>query len=211
MVLTLDRCAQPPVVPPVVPPPMVPAAACGAACAHRLSSRRRVPPAGCAACGAAVVPTVPPWCRWCRWWSMVGVPGIAISSARGVRERECAMLADRVGLDLEVEVDADLLEEVVADGDEPDFDGDLKVLKPPELAEQVGDLLMDLGRVPDDQADAEEEGNDRAGRTFWASMPPPAPPPPPGATEPLAEAIGRGDVLARSRPGPARCPERSTS
>ena len=67
------------------------------------------------------------------------------------------MLADRVGLDREVEVDADLLEEVVGDGDEPDLDRDLKVLEPAELPEQVGDLLVDLRRVPDDQADAEEE------------------------------------------------------
>ena len=74
------------------------------------------------------------------------------------------MLADRVGLDREVEVDTDLLEEVVADGDEPDLDRDLKVLEPAELAEQVGDLLVDLGRVADDQADAEEERDDRAGR-----------------------------------------------
>ncbi len=107
------------------------------------------------------------------------------------------MFTDCVGQDLEVEVDTDLLEEVVADGDEADLDGDLEVLQPPELAEQVGDLLMDLGRVADDQADAQEERNDRSGRTLLridassgtASR---------RTTEPLAEAIGRGDVLARA-------------
>ena len=71
------------------------------------------------------------------------------------------MLTDRVGLDLEVEVDTDLLEERVVHRDEPHLDGDLKVLKPSELAQQVGDLFVHLGSVLDDQADAEEERHDR--------------------------------------------------
>ena len=78
---------------------------------------------------------------------------------------------------VEVEVHPDLLEEVIADGDEPDLDRDLKVLEPPELPEQFGDLLVDLGGVADDQADAEQERGDRAGG--WAiSSPSPAAPPP---------------------------------
>ena len=96
-----------------------------------------------------------------------------------IRDRERAVLADRVGLDLEVEVDADLLEEVVADRDEPDLDRDLEVLEPAELAEQVGDLLVDLRRVADDQADAEEERRDRTDRPWPSSTPPPASPPKP--------------------------------
>ncbi len=58
-----------------------------------------------------------------------------------------SVLANRVGLDIEVEVDSDEFEEVVADGDEPDFDRDLEVLKPAELPQQVGDLLVDFRRV----------------------------------------------------------------
>src|SRR6185312_337610 len=77
--------------------------------------------------------------------------------------REGRLLAHGIRLDVEVEIDADLLEEVVADGDEPDLDRDLQVLEPPELLEQLGDLLVDLGRVADDQADAEQERRDRAG------------------------------------------------
>src|SRR5262249_30601411 len=77
-----------------------------------------------------------------------------------VREGERAEPADRVGLDLEVEVHADSLEEVVADLDEPDLDGDLEVLEPPELPEEVNDLVVDLGGVADDQADIEEERGD---------------------------------------------------
>ena len=50
--------------------------------------------------------------------------------------RQRAVPADGVGLDLEVEVHADLLEEVVLDRDEPDLDRDLQVLEPPQLAEQ---------------------------------------------------------------------------
>ena len=92
------------------------------------------------------------------------------------------MLADRVGLDLEVEVDADQLEEGVVDRDEPDFDRDLKVLEPAELAEQVGDLVVDFRRVLDDQADAQEERDDRTRLPLLveaAAASPPKPPPRP--------------------------------
>ena len=37
------------------------------------------------------------------------------------------------------------------------------ILQPAKLAEQVGDLVVNFGRVFDDQADAEEEGNDCTG------------------------------------------------
>ena len=80
-----------------------------------------------------------------------------------VRGREGRVFADRVGLDLEVEVDADQFEEGVVDRDEPHFDRDLKVLEPAELPQQVGDLLVDLSGMLDDQADAEEERHDRTG------------------------------------------------
>ena len=101
------------------------------------------------------------------------------------------MLADGVGLDLEVEVHADLLEEVILDGDESDLDRDLQVLEPAELAEQVGDLLVDLGRVADDQADAQEErrdGTDRPGDIETAGI----------AAERTAQSVRLGDIGARS-------------
>ena len=125
--------------------------------------------AAAAAAAAAVPPVPPPWCRR----AAVGMP----SRPPGSGTPRC-FLADALGLDREVEVDADLLEEVVAHGDEPDLDRDLEVLEPAELAEQVGDLFVDLRRVADDQADAQVERRDRA-RRRGVVEPPPAPPPPP--------------------------------
>ena len=76
--------------------------------------------------------------------------------------------------------------------DEPDLDRDLKVLQPPELPEQVGDLVVDLGRVADDQADAQEERHDRADRlplvVDAAGI----------AAEAAAQAVGRGDCRCPS-------------
>ena len=91
------------------------------------------------------------------------------------------MFSDGVGLDLEVEIDTDELEEVIADRDEPDFNRDLKVLEPAKLAQQVGDLFMDFRRVLDDQADAEEERYDRTWLPLLidATASPPKPPPMP--------------------------------
>ena len=66
--------------------------------------------------------------------------------------------------------------------DEPDLDRDLKVLEPAKLPQQVGDLLVHLGRVLDDQADAEEERHDRTGLPLLvdaAAGSPPKPPPSP--------------------------------
>ncbi len=111
-------------------------------------SRRPCPPV------PPVVPAVPRRGR-CR-----GLPGLPCR----VLDRERGLLADRVRLDREVEVDADLLEEAVADGDEPDLDRDLQVLEPAELAEEVDDVVVDLRRVADDQADVQEERRDRADR-----------------------------------------------
>src|SRR5690606_23855908 len=54
-------------------------------------------------------------------------------------------------LDVEVEVDADELQEVVADGDEPHFDGHLQVLEPPELIEQLTDFVVYLLGLPHDE------------------------------------------------------------
>ena len=51
-----------------------------------------------------------------------------------------------------LEVDADLLEEVVAERDVADFDRDLQVLQAAQLIQQVDDLLVDFLRLADDQA-----------------------------------------------------------
>ena len=116
-----------------------------------------------------------------------------------VRNRERTMLTDRVGLDIEVEVDADLLEEVIADRDEANFDRHLEVLEPPQLPEQVGDLFVDFRRVLDDQAQAQEEGHDRTGLPLRCAA---------GigtSTEAASQTIGRRDVLAAAvlnPPGP---------
>ena len=67
-----------------------------------------------------------------------------------------------VGGDIEVEVHADVLEEAVAERDEADFDGDLKVLHAPQLLQQVDDLLVDFLRLADDQAEVGLELGDRA-------------------------------------------------
>ena len=51
------------------------------------------------------------------------------------------------GLDVEIEVDADSLEEGVIEPDESHFDRHLEVLQPAELFEQIGDLLVHLLRL----------------------------------------------------------------
>ena len=68
-----------------------------------------------------------------------------------------------VVVDVEVEVDADPLEEVVVERDEADFDRHLQVLQAPQLLQQVGDLLVDVLRLADDEAQVGLEGRDRAG------------------------------------------------
>ncbi len=88
----------------------------------------------------------------------------------------------------EIEVHADLLEEVILDGDEADLDRDLQVLEPPQLTEQVGHLVVDLRRVADDQADAQEErrdGTDGPGDIKTAGI---------AAAEGTAESVGLGDI-----------------
>ncbi len=95
-----------------------------------------------------------------------------------------------VGLDIEVEVDADLLEEVIADRDEPDFNRNLEVLEPPQLPEQVGDLFVDFRRVLDDQTQTQEEGHDRTGLPLRLATRVRA------STKAAAHPIGGRDVLA---------------
>ena len=55
-------------------------------------------------------------------------------------------------LQAEVEVDADSLEEPVRDCDEANFDRDLQILQSSQLIEQVGNLLMNLLSLSDDEA-----------------------------------------------------------
>ena len=64
--------------------------------------------------------------------------------------------------DVEVEVDADPLEEAVAERDEADLDRDLQVLHPPQLLQQIDDLLVDFLRLADHQAQVRRRGGDIA-------------------------------------------------
>jgi hypothetical protein len=80
---------------------------------------------------------------------------------RGRNRRHVERLVD-AGLDVEVEVDADPLEEGVVQGDESDLDRDLEVLEPPQLFEQVGDLLVYLLRLADDEREVRFELTNRA-------------------------------------------------
>ena len=67
-----------------------------------------------------------------------------------------------VVVDVEVEVDADPLEEVVVQRDEPHLDRHLQVLQAAELFQQVGDLLVNVLRLADDQAQVRRERLDLA-------------------------------------------------
>src|SRR5262249_44322326 len=49
-----------------------------------------------------------------------------------------------LGQDIHVEVDADVFEEVVFDGDEADLDGDFLILQPPQRLQEVKHLLLDI-------------------------------------------------------------------
>ena len=71
-------------------------------------------------------------------------------------------MSEDVVLDVEIEVHADLLGEVVVERNEPHFDGDLQVLQPPELLQQVDDFLVDFLGLADDDAQIGLEGPDRA-------------------------------------------------
>ena len=106
--------------------------------------------------------------------------------------REGALSTDRVRVDGEVEIHTDLLEEVVADRDEPDLDRDLKVLQPAKLFEEVGHLVMDLRRMANDQADAEEERCDGADRRAVVDA---AGTSASATTETATHAVGRGGFL----------------
>ena len=64
----------------------------------------------------------------------------------------------RFVVDLEVEVHADPLEELVVQRDEADFDRHLQVLQAPQLFQQVDDLFVDLLGLADDQAQVGLEG-----------------------------------------------------
>ena len=76
---------------------------------------------------------------------------IAVGDERVVEQ---GRLAPRVvRQDVHAEVDADPLEEVLRDADEPHFDGDFLVLQATQGGEQILDLLLDVGRLIDDQSE----------------------------------------------------------
>ena len=74
------------------------------------------------------------------------------SAAAGTSSGSIVAMAVGVVVDVEVEVDADPLEEVVAERDEAHFDRHLQVLQTAELFEQVGDFLVHVLRLADDEA-----------------------------------------------------------
>ena len=90
-----------------------------------------------------------------------GVVVVGSPPARPCGRRSGPAAVDVV-VDVEVEVDADPLEEVVVERDEADFDRHLQVLQPPQLFQQVDDFLVDFLRLADDQAQVGLERGDRA-------------------------------------------------
>ena len=102
-------------------------------------------------------------CR--RRGKIAAVDGAVVRHAAAAEER----LSEQVVLDVEVEVHADLLGEVVVERNEPDFDGDLQVLQPPQLLQQVDDFLVDLLGLADDEA---QVGLERAGSSRDRPRPP---------------------------------------
>ena len=112
------------------------------------------------AAGAADLLCPPPtWgCRCRRYCAVMRVRGcwrmtVAEAGGGGVLD---------VRLEVEVEVHADLLEELVAQRDEADFDGHLQVLHAPQLLQQVDDFLVNFLRLADDQAEVGFELGDRS-------------------------------------------------
>ena len=87
-----------------------------------------------------------------------GVGGLAALAGR----RKSSPLPSDVAVDVEVEAHADPLEEVVVERDEADLDGHLEVLQPPQLLQQIGDFLVHVLRLADDDAQVRLEGGDRA-------------------------------------------------
>ena len=119
-------------------------------------------------------------------------PLLAVPLVGAVPARELDALSEKVVLDVEVEVYADPLEEVVVQRDEADFDRDLEVLQPPQLLQEIDDLLVDLLRLADDEAEVGGEGLDRAGSAHVV---------------PRGGLDGRGDQVdqgCRSRPASRR-------
>ena len=67
-----------------------------------------------------------------------------------------------VGLDVEVEVDTDPLEEGVVEADEPNLDRHLEILETAELLEEIGDLVVHFLRLADNDAQVRRERLDRS-------------------------------------------------
>ena len=67
-------------------------------------------------------------------------------------------MLDGAVFDVDVEVDADPLEEAVVEPDEADFDRHLQILQAAQLFQQVGDLFVDRLRLADDEAQVGGEG-----------------------------------------------------
>ena len=99
-----------------------------------------------------LVPPVPLVPRVARGGGVCPIAGSITVPNCGIGLPELSFARSEGGLHVEVEVDADPLEEPVGDGDEPDFNRHLQVLQPAQLVEQVGDFLVHLLRLADDEA-----------------------------------------------------------
>ena len=75
---------------------------------------------------------------------MLEVLRSARAEDRGAELAQTERRLRHVGVYVEVEVHADRLEEVVVDRDKPAFDGNLEVLQPPQLLQEVADFVVDL-------------------------------------------------------------------
>src|SRR3954467_3137348 len=64
--------------------------------------------------------------------------------------------------DVEIEIDANSLEEVILERNEPHFNGHLQILQAAKLLKQVGNFLVNLLCLADDQTEVRLETVDRA-------------------------------------------------
>src|SRR5262249_53126049 len=91
-------------------------------------------------------------CRRQTGGQVVGVEGIDETGLGEMSGGQLRVYPDRLAgfvYGVQVEVDADSLEEVLGDADEPDFDGHFLIDQPPQGAEEILDLVLDVRRLVD--------------------------------------------------------------
>ena len=88
--------------------------------------------------------------------------GSRVAGGKGIRAAPDLERPIDVVVDVEIEIDAHSLEEVVVERDEPDLNGHLQVLHPPQLLQEIDDLLVDFLGLADHQAEVGFEFSNRA-------------------------------------------------